>query len=229
MLQRKIRNIIEWKQPIEGLRMRGLTRALVATALSVALTAPAFAGEDDGWVSLFDGKTLDGWRASENSDSFRVGDGLIIADGSRSHLFYVGEVGGADFTDFELRMDVKTFPKANSGVFFHTKYQEVGWPTHGYEVQINATHGDRIKTGSIWGVGNIMDDAPHADKEWFNLHFIVQGNKVTVKVDGEVVNVFTEGPDDISENRRLSSGTVALQAHDPESVIHFRTIELREL
>ena len=209
--------------------MRGLTRALAAAAVSIALTAPAISGEDDGWISLFDGETLDGWRASENPDSFRVEDGIIIADGPRSHLFYEGEVGGADFTDFEMRMDVKTFPQANSGVFFHTKYQETGWPTHGYEVQINATHRDRIKTGSIWGVENIMDDAPHVDNEWFHLHFIVQGNKVTVKVDGEVVNEFTEEPDDISGDRRLSSGTVSLQAHDPESVIYFRNIELREL
>jgi len=125
-------------------------------------------------------------------------------------------------------MDVKTFPRANSGVFFHTRYQETGWPQHGYEVQINATHSDRIKTGSIYAVQNIMDNAPHEDNEWFHLHFIVQGNRVIVKVDGEVVNDFTE-PEGVEGPRRLSEGTVALQAHDPNSVIHFRNIKLRVL
>ncbi|MEX2380855.1 MAG: family 16 glycoside hydrolase, partial [Opitutales bacterium] len=225
------------KSPPHHSLIRGsLVMALVATMavhLSPQLEAASHGDghdhDDDGWVSLFDGETLDGWRASENPDTFHVEDGKIIVDGPRAHLFYEGEVGNADFEDFEIRMDVMTFPQANSGVFFHTEYQETGWPSVGYEVQVNATHGDRIKTGSIYGVQNIMDEAPHEDEEWFNLHFSVRGNRVVVKVDGEVVNDFTETPDDVSGTRRLSSGTVALQGHDPNSVIHFRNIELREL
>lgn len=210
---------------------RNLTMWMVLVAAAAAMLLPgpvASADEKDGWVSLFDGKTLDGWRASENKDSFRVEDGLIIADGPRSHLFYEGPVNDATFKNFEIRMDVKTFPRANSGVFFHTRYQETGWPNHGYEVQINATHGDRIKTGSIYAVKNIMDNAPHEDNKWFNLHFSVIGKQVVVKVDGEVVLEFTE-PDGVEGTKRLSQGTVALQAHDPNSVIHFRNIHMRVL
>jgi hypothetical protein len=123
---------------------------------------------------------------------------------------------------------IKTFPRANSGVFFHTRYQESDWPRHGYEVQVNATHSDRIKTGSIYGVQNVMDKAPHKDGEWFELHFRVEGNRVVVKVNGEVVNDFTEPPG-VTGNRRISRGTVAIQAHDPESVIHYKDIELKLL
>lgn len=203
------------------------TAALAAFAVS-ALSVPAEADDHGGWISLFDGESLDGWKASENPDSFHVEDGIIVVDGPRGHLFYEGDVGNADFIDFEMRMDVKTFPRANSGVFFHTEYQDDGWPRNGYEVQINATHTDRIKTGSIYAVENVMDDAPNEDEEWFNLHFTVIGNRVIVKVDGELVNDFTE-PEGTTGPRHLSSGTVALQAHDPQSVIHFRNIELREL
>lgn len=209
-----------------------LTTAIVSCALTLGfVVAPlSVRGADatEGWVSIFNHKNLDGWRASENPKSFQVKDGLLIADGPRAHLFYEGPVGGADFKNFEMRMQVKTFPRANSGVFFHTRFQERDWPRHGYEVQINATHSDRIKTGSIYGVQNILDNAPHKDNEWFDLHFVVRGNRVVVRVNGEIVNDFTE-PADVTGTRRLSRGTVAIQAHDPESVIHFRNIELRIL
>jgi hypothetical protein len=204
--------------------------AMVFSALTLGLAAtPALAaGSKDGWVSLFNHQNLEGWRASENPSSFQVKDGLLLVDGPRAHLFYEGPVGGADFKNFEMRMQVKTFPRANSGVFFHTRYQERDWPRYGYEVQVNATHSDRIKTGSIYGVANVMDNAPHQDGEWFELHFIVQGNRVVVKVNGEVVNDFTE-PAGVTGNRRISRGTVAIQAHDPESVIHYKNIELKLL
>jgi len=180
------------------------------------------------WYSLFDGYSLDGWRASEHPDSFRVEDGLLIADGPRAHLFYEGHVNDARFTDFELKMQVRTFAKANSGIFFHTRYQEEGWPGQGYEAQINATHSDRIKTGSIYGIQNLMDEAPHRDEQWFDYHIIVRDKTVTVKVDGAVVNEYTE-PADREGTRRLGEGTIAIQAHDPQSVIHFRNILIRPL
>jgi uncharacterized protein len=160
--------------------------------------------------------------------SFRVEDGILIADGPRAHLFYEGPVNKATFKDFEMRMDVKTFQRANSGIFFHTRYQDDGWPGRGYEVQINATHSDRIKTASIYGVKNVMNTAPHPDNEWFRLHFVVKGNRVLVNVNGQVANDFTE-PADATGQRRIGEGTVAIQAHDPNSVIHFRNIELRLL
>lgn len=216
---------------IRARRGFGSLAALLAVSVSAALVAPANADhheDDEEWIPLFDGETLEGWRAAENPDSFRVEDGILIADGARAHLFYEGEVGDADFTDFELRMEVKTFPNANSGVFFHTEYQESGWPSHGYEVQINATHSDRIKTASIYDVENVMDDAPHEDEEWFTLHFKVEGDEVVVHLDDEVVNEFTE-PEGTEGPRHLSSGTVAIQAHDPDSIIHFRNIEIRLL
>jgi hypothetical protein len=207
-----------------------LTNAIcsIVLALGFAGTGVLASENNEGWVSIFNHKNLDGWRASENPESFRVENGVLIADGPRAHLFYEGPVGNADLKNFELRLNVKTFPRANSGLFFHTRFQEKDWPRQGYEVQINATHSDRIKTGSIYGARNIMDNAPHKDGEWFELHLIVRDKRVVVKVNGEVVNEFTE-PEGARGNRRISRGTVAIQAHDPKSVIHFKNIELRLL
>ncbi|MEM8864738.1 MAG: DUF1080 domain-containing protein [Planctomycetota bacterium] len=188
---------------------------------------------DKGWIELFNGRDLTGWRVSENPETFRVEDGAIIANGPRAHAFYVGAVGNADFQDFELLVEVITKPGSNSGIFFHTKYQEEGWPNHGYEMQINQTQGDRIKTGSLYKVKDVLDDSPAKDNEWYTQHLIVRGKHVVVKVDGEVVNEYTE-PEDVQPpadrpGRHLSHGTIALQGHDPDSEVHFRSVKIKLL
>ena len=107
--------------------MRILIVVLMAFA---ALAAPH--AQSDGWVSIFDGKTLDGWKASENPSTFSVKDGMLVVDGPRAHLYYVGSVGNHNFTNFEWKADVMTTPGSNSGMYFHTEYQETGWPSKGY-------------------------------------------------------------------------------------------------
>ena len=188
---------------------------------------------DTGWIELFNGKDLTNWKVAEHPESFTVKDGVIVAVGERAHAFYVGPVSKGDFKNFELKVEVLTKPGSNSGVFFHTKYQEEGWPEHGYEVQINNTQGDRIKTGSLYAVQNLLDESPVVDNEWFTLHFIVRGKRVVVKVNDKVVNDFTEPaepevPKD-RPHRRLSHGTIALQGHDPDSEVHYRSIRIKRL
>ena len=182
------------------------------------------------WVSLFDGESLDGWRASENKETFSVRDGMIVVDGPRSHLFYVGDVGGHNFKNFEFKADVMTKPGANSGMYFHTEYQEEGWPAKGYEVQVNNTSGDWRRTSSLYAIEDVRE-APAKDDEWFTQHIIVQDNRVVIKVNGNVQVDYTE-PEDVDRpdnmaGRLLDSGTVALQGHDPESVIYYKNVMVR--
>ena len=66
-----------------------LAAATLAAVLASGAGAPA---QDDGWVSLFDGKTLNGWKASDAPGTFSVKDGRIVVHGPRSHLFYDGPV-----------------------------------------------------------------------------------------------------------------------------------------
>src|SRR4051812_5853677 len=104
----------------------------LATMLALVTAAAGISAADEsGWVALFDGTSLNGWKASENPGSFRVVDGTITTDGPRSHLFYVGTGSApASFENFELSLEVMTKPNANSGVFFHTSWIDQGWPTH---------------------------------------------------------------------------------------------------
>ena len=187
-----------------------------------------------GWISLFDGKTLNGWKASENKDTFSVQDGMLVVKGARSHLFYVGPVENADFTNFEFKADVMTRPNANSGMYFHTAYQETGWPDKGYEVQVNNSHSDWKRTGGLYAVVDIKDP-PAKDNEWFTQQIRVSGKHIVITVNGKVTVDYTE-PEGVSQTgypnmpgRKLSSGTFAIQGHDPGSVVYYKNIMVKPL
>ncbi|MBX2819131.1 MAG: DUF1080 domain-containing protein [Rhodothermaceae bacterium] len=184
------------------------------------------------WINLFDGESLNGWRASENKETFSVKDGVIVVDGPRSHLFYVGDVEGHDFKNFEFKADVMTKPGANSGMYFHTEYQEEGWPSKGYEVQVNNSSGDWRRTSSLYAIDDVRE-APAKDDEWFTQKIIVRDKRIVILVNGNVQVDYTE-PDDADRpnnmsGRRVDRGTFALQGHDPESVIFYKNIMVKPL
>ena len=206
-----------------------MKRILLPVFLAVvALTCRA--AEEDGWVGLMDGKTMNGWKASEATSTWTVQDGAFVAHGNRSHLFYVGD--DKPFVNFELKVDCMTEPGSNGGIYIHTKYQDSDWPKYGYEIQVNNTHSDRIKTASIYGVKNVMDVSPAQDRKWWTQHIIVQGTRIIVKVDGKVVNDFTEEPSRQAGKdftRKLDKGTFALQGHDPKSTVCYKNIRVKRL
>ncbi|WP_373523142.1 DUF1080 domain-containing protein [Aquiflexum sp.] len=200
--------------------------------ISLILFSTVLFAQEDGWTSLFNGKNLDGWKVSENPSSFSVVNGEIKIDGPRAHAFYVGEVNNADFKNFEFSAEVKTMPKANSGIFFHTKYQETGWPDKGYEVQVNQSHSDWRKTGSLYSFNDVKE-VYVKDGEWYTEHIIVKGDHVTVKINGKTVMEYIESEDKNrpanAGEKKIDQGTFALQAHDPESVIFYRNIKVKVL
>ncbi len=211
-----------------------VTQDVWAQGAVQAVRDRAEALQTNGWQPLFDGQSLDGWTASENKDSAKVVDGeLVVGGGERSHVFYSGEVGDHDFKNFQLKLKVKAEPKSNSGVYVHTKYQEEGWPEQGYEVQVNNSGDDPRKTGSLYGVVDVKE-SPAKDNEWFDYLITVEGNRITAAINGEQVVEFTDTGDDMPHlkefpGRKVSSGTIALQAHDPASIVHYKDIEIKLL
>ena len=179
------------------------------------------------WQSLFNGETLDGWLASENQDTFTASNGMIIAHGPRSHLFYTGLVNDANFKNFEFKADVLTTPGSNSGIYFHTQYEEKGWPSKGFECQVNTTHSDRKKTGGLYAIQDVIDDAPSVDDQWFHYYIRVEDNHVIIQIDGKTTVAWTQPEDWEQSGRRIGEGTVALQGHDPESIVYFKNIIFR--
>jgi hypothetical protein len=215
---------------------------LALCLLAVSLLPPVLASAQEaagsgGWIPLFDGKSLEGWKASENTGSFRVEKGQILTDGERSHLFYTGKVKGADFRNFELRAEVLARPGANSGIFFHTRFQEKDWPAKGFEVQVcNSCEGqgeyrERKKTGSLYGVRNVYKALVN-DNEWFRLDVAVRGKQVQIKLNGVLVVDYVEPDPPVQANERgqaIDHGTFALQCHDGGSKAFFKNIAVRPL
>jgi Domain of Unknown Function (DUF1080) len=176
-----------------------------------------------GWIKLWDGKSFTNWKASEHPETFTIKDGMIVVFGERAHLFYTGPVNDHNFKNFEFKAQVMTTPGSNSGIFVHTEYQEEGWPSKGYEIQVNNSHTDWRRTGSVYALQDVKE-APAKDDEWFTKHIIVQGNKVTVIVNGKTINEYTE-----TDPAKIRTGTFALQGHDPKSKIFYKDVMVKPL
>jgi hypothetical protein len=220
--------------------MRSPQSIFAVAALTLTLITAAIAQDKkeapkpdaEGFHSLFNGKNLDGWKASENPPTFKVEDGLLVVHGPRAHLFYDGPVNNHDFKNFHLKVEAYTFPKANGGIYFHTQFQESGWPSKGFECQVNQTHGDRKKTGGLYGIKDVIDNPPVKDNEWYTYDIIVKDKTVTIKVNDKVTAQWTQ-PDDWKApgggGRKIDRGTIAIQGHDPGSKVHYRKIAIKPL
>ncbi|MDX1679673.1 MAG: DUF1080 domain-containing protein [Akkermansiaceae bacterium] len=198
---------------------------LIAALLATALTASA-----EEWQTLFKtGDDLKHWKAAENPESVKLNDeGNLVLNGERAHLFYMGADGEASWKNFEFEIQFKTSENANAGVFFHTTWQEKGWPGKGYEAQINATHKDPRKTGSIYAFKDVAEPG-HKDEQWVTMTVKVVDNTATVSVNGEVTNEYTQPEDHKPAKKRFDEGTFALQAHDPGSVVVVRSFKVKRL
>lgn len=207
-----------------------LTLLTVAAMSAVALA-------EDGWTSMFNGKDLSGWKSNEEvPGAFSVEDGKLKVSGGRAHIFFVGADGNAKFKNFEFKAKFMTTPGANGGIYIHTTYQDKGWPEKGYECQVNATHTDRKKTGGLYAVQDVLDNAPNKDNVWSDYYIKVEGKHITIKIDGKTTVDWTQPDDwDPAKNlkgmpgRSLSEGTIAIQGHDPKSVAFYKDLEIKPL
>ncbi|MEZ6056447.1 MAG: sulfatase-like hydrolase/transferase [Planctomycetaceae bacterium] len=224
--------------------------------------------EADGWVRLFDGVSLKGWKVAGNPKSFDVVNGNIqataLVDHSKpnntkandsrgggpqpdakgqgdkpvdmAHLYYVGPDGEPgteddDFTNFELSFEALTTPGSNGGVYFHTSWQPTGFPNDGHEVQVNQSHSNKTRTGSLFGVVNVAETTA-LDNNFVQQLVTVRGRQVTISVNGKQTVNYTEPADfqhPVYTGRNIDHGTFCLQAHDPQSTTFYRQIWVRKL
>lgn len=188
--------------------------------MGIPVVSDGSESSQDGWISLLNGKDFSGWRISENGQ-FQIEDGAVVIRGRRAHMFTEQE-----FKDFDFKCEVMTTPGSNSGIYIHTAYAET-WPRLGYEVQVNCTHSDPVKNGSLWGVVKSYDPIAK-DNEWFTMQITVRGKNIVTRVNDKVVVDYTE-PEGVTDARRIGKGSIALQAHDPKSVVRYRNLRIKPL
>lgn len=240
-------------------------RAAVAAAVAVTVAVAGGAAPDDtpragadGWVPLFNGKDLSGWKIHPNPNPGAYaktvpvkGEGGAVVgfagetkDGKTIPLWAVKDgllVGSGphshlftekdDYTDFKYRIEAKINDKGNSGQYFRAKF-EPGFPT-GYEAQINATGGDPIKTGSLYpdgraGLDRKMNILVMNDAPNKPDEFFVQ----EVIAEGDHIQVFVNGKKTVDFTHPkgvLKKGHFALQGHDPGTVVTFKKVEWQPL
>lgn len=195
--------------------MKSVRTALALLALGL-LSTTVYAAGDDGWINMFDGKTLDGWKANEHPESWSAKDGTIVGDGDESHLFWMVR----ECRDCEFKADVKISDGGNSGMYFRTALGP-GFPK-GYEVQVNSTHKDPVRTGSLFGFVKIYDRLVPPDTG-FNQHIIARGNHIIIEVNGKKVVDF------VDEKNTFTDGYLALQQHNKGSVVTFKNLIMKPL
>ena len=193
--------------------MRMYARLLLAGLLAAAC---ASAADEGGWISMFDGKTLSGWKAADNPESWSVRDGAIVGDGERSHLFYMQHECG----NCEFKAEVRLSRGGNSGMYFRAKFGP-GWP-EGYEAQVNNTHSDWRRTGSLYSFSDVKEQLV-PDDTWWTQDIIANGNHIVIKVNGKVV------VDYVDDKHTHQKGFLALQQHNKGSVVEFRNLMMRPL
>jgi hypothetical protein len=198
-------------------------RGTLITWLAFGLLVPALGSAQDkaestgDWVSLFDGKTLGGWTTADGTTgNWKVEDGAIYGSGPASHLFSPR----GDYKNFKYRAEFKIADKANSGMYFRTK-KEGNFPS-GYEAQVNSTHGDPVKTGSLYNHVKVLEMLVPPDT-WFTQEVEAVGNHIIIKVNGKTT------VDYVDTKNSFKSGHFAFQQHDPGSKVWIRKIEVIEL
>ena len=222
-----------------------MKKCVVLLAVVAVLVPMSVMAQDpnDGWVKIFNGKDLEGWKANSTAGEFFVTDeGEIAGKGGRCHLFYMEEL-----QEFELLMDVYINDGGNSGVYVLSPWIDEEWPTGGFELQVNSTHGDPVKTGSLYDLIKIFESPSPADA-WFTYHIIVKGNTMTVQVNDKVLYTYvdptarfarTPNPQRNNVNQAQNpqrnfkyvgqKGHIALQQHDPGSLPKFKNIYIKKL
>jgi hypothetical protein len=205
--------------------IKKLFSAVVASAF--VLTASAEPEKvEEGFTSIFDGKSLDGWKIGGEPANIKVADGAIVANGNCTHAFYMGKDGKAKYKDFELRADIMTKPNSNGGFFIHTEFQDKGWPAKGYEVQVNNTQSDWRKSGGLYGV--VDNKEPFEDNTWMKYVIRVEKGKITVSINGkDLVKDYV--PEEGKSKLLPDGGTFAIQAHDPGSTTLYKNIRVKSL
>ena len=188
---------------------------------------------EPGFTSLFNGKDFTDWKLS-NPDSWSIENGAIKANGTPGHAFYDGAFKGHLFRNFELKVDVMTRAGSNGGIYVLTEFQDKGFPRKGFEIQVNNSHTDRIRTGSIYHVQDVLDTSPAKDDEWFTEHIIVKDKTITVRVNDKEVATWTQdekwdGGREGAGRMISGPGTIAFQAHDPKSVVYYRNVRIKPL
>jgi type 1 glutamine amidotransferase len=181
---------------------------------------PGLPKPSNDWVPLFDGKTLSGWIPLHDGKWDVLEGGVLRGSGGQGHIFSPKE-----YSNFHYKAEVKVLEDSNSGMYFRTRLDErKRWPD-GLEAQVNSSHGDPVRSGSLYGIVRVLEQLA-APGEWFTQEIIARGEHIVIKVNGRIT-AKARVPFDL--RRHFPSGRFAFQQHHVGSEVFFRNVMVREL
>jgi hypothetical protein len=198
---------------------------LIPTTLLILLCGANVRGEDAEWISLFDGKTLEGWeKVGKDASVWEVKDDAISGSGPASMLVCTK----GPYKNFRYRAEIKINDGGNSGMYFRTTAKP-GF-SDGYEAQIDSTHKDPIRTGSLYGLCHVYKQHVKPDT-WFTYEVEVRDDvwrgremtRIKVTIDGNELYEYLDFTPEFKE------GHFAFQQHDPGSKVNIRKVEVLPL
>ncbi len=213
-----------------------ITTVLLSACLGMWAQADN-AADDNGFVELFNGKDLRGWKIWGDPNGYRVEDGLIRSVTGWGHaygMYYTKK----EFGDFILKIDWRVAEKGNSGVFIRVPTVEGPpqenhpWVT-GYEVQISCEEprrDDAHCTGSLYGFSPVTARPAEEANVWRTYEITCRGDLIAVKIDGALVNEFDQSAQENTKDK-AKIGYIGLQdSHGPEgTMVEYRNIRIKEL
>ncbi|HWE40532.1 MAG TPA: DUF1080 domain-containing protein [Isosphaeraceae bacterium] len=199
---------------------------IAATALSAA--------EDEGFTTLFDGKTVAGWAPVNSApENWAVTDGLLVTKGKGGGWLSTDK----EYGDFVLRLEYRTRAGGNSGVFIRAPRS--GDPAYtGMEIQILDDDDPKYRDlkpgqycGSVYGVAPAKRGSTKSAGDWNTMEITAKGPKITVKLNDHTVTEadLTEHKDAAKEHPGIlrKEGYIGLQSHSEP--VEFRNIRIKPL
>ena len=221
-----------YKRSIHEMETSMNKRVFLVFALCVLAGAAARVQAEDGWVTILDEKSFKDWTVMPGKASFKVEDsdglkkfekgqwsfkdGVLKGEGDVSHIFSPRD----DYENFQFKAEIKISDKGNSGQYFRVAKGN-GFPK-GYEAQVNSTHGDPQRTGSLYNFAKVTEMLVPPDT-WFTQEVIAVGNHIVIKVNDKTVVDFTD------EKKTYMKGCMAFQQHNLGSVVEIKNAQVKEL
>jgi len=231
-------------------------KTLFVNLLFVVILTTAQAAEKDGFVSMFDGKTLKGWEAtpSKTAAAWTVKDGMILGNGDKGRG-YLTYTPNKNVADLELKFSYRFPGKGNSGVNirsipdktrrrdFQSYHADLGHLGIGKNVmgawdfhtpgrrEHRCFRGDRLVIAeddkpTITPIEGALTAADIRKGDWNHVYIIAKGNNFKLYINGKLSSEFTEH---LPQAKRLKSGMIQLQLHDPGMIVHFKDLQLKVL
>jgi hypothetical protein len=212
--------------------------------------------DKDRFISIFDGKTLKGWETTpaKTAPAWTVKKGMIVGNGDKGRG-YLTYTPNKNVADLELKFSYRFPGKGNSGVNiraivdktrkrdFQSYHADLGHLGIGKNVmgawdfhtpgrkEHRCFRGDRLVIGeddkpTITPIKDALTVEDIKKGDWNSVHIIANGDNFKLYINGKLSSEFTEH---LPKAKRLKSGMIQLQLHDPGMIVHFKDLKLKVL